>query len=124
MIQVPTPVADVLLALLALAMVLAFVRLLLGPSLPDRVVALDLMTTIAVAMIAGYAAAKGQPVLLDAAIVLALISFVGTVAFARYVERRAQRPAGGAEPWPRAAPEPADTPVRVTNSGTESQGLE
>jgi multicomponent Na+:H+ antiporter subunit F len=81
-------VAHVVLALLALSLLLGLVRLVRGPSLPDRVVALDLMTTQAVGIIAVYAIAVEQPVLLRAAIVLALFSFLGTVAFAYYVGRR------------------------------------
>jgi multicomponent Na+:H+ antiporter subunit F len=75
------------LPLLGLAMVLAFARLVRGPSLPDRVVALDLMTVLVMGMIAAYGIGAGQPVFLDVAIVLALVSFVATIAFAAYVER-------------------------------------
>ena len=84
---------DALLALLALAMVLAFIRLARGPSLPDRVVALDLITAIGVAVCAVYAVAYRRTVFLDVAVVLAIaiISFVGTVAFARYLEVRGRR---------------------------------
>jgi multicomponent Na+:H+ antiporter subunit F len=74
--------------MLVLAMFLSFIRLVRGPSLPDRVVALDLITVQIAAMLAVDTIATGQPVFLDAAIVLALISFLGTVAFARYLERR------------------------------------
>lgn len=80
-------ILSLVLPLLSLAMVLAFIRLVRGPSLPDRVVALDLIATLAMGMIAVYAMARNQPVLLDVAIVLALLSFLGTVAFARYLER-------------------------------------
>ncbi len=73
---------------LGLAIVLALLRLLAGPSLPDRVVALDLITTIGIGIIAAYGIGTTQPVYLDVAIVVALISFVGTIAFAAYVERR------------------------------------
>jgi multicomponent Na+:H+ antiporter subunit F len=76
------------LSLLVLAAVLGFVRLLRGPSLPDRVVAFDLLATVGVGFSAVYAMAYNQPVFLDVAVVLALISFVGTVAFARYIEER------------------------------------
>ena len=76
------------LALMGLAMTLTFIRLVRGPSLPDRVVALDLMGVLAVGMIAAYAVATNQPGLLDPASVLALVGFLGTVAFARYLERR------------------------------------
>ena len=76
------------LRMLSVALLLAFVRLARGPSLPDRVVALDLVSILAAAIAATYAVAAAQAVFLDVAIVLALISFLGTVAFARYVERQ------------------------------------
>ncbi|HSL18972.1 MAG TPA: cation:proton antiporter [Methylomirabilota bacterium] len=79
---------EILLALLGLPLLLGFVRLVLGPSLPDRVVALDFMTAVAVAASGLWAIATDNPVFLDVAMVLALITFVGTVAFARYLERR------------------------------------
>jgi multicomponent Na+:H+ antiporter subunit F len=82
--------AVVILPLLSLAIIMTFVRLVRGPSLPDRVVALDLMATIGIGFIAVYAVATDQPVFLDVGTVLALISFLGTVAFARYIERRAK----------------------------------
>ena len=85
-------VGDVLLGLLAVAMLLVFVRLARGPSLADRVVALDLITTIGVGMCALYATLHQTPVFLDVAILIALISFVGTVAFAHYLERRRVKP--------------------------------
>jgi multicomponent Na+:H+ antiporter subunit F len=77
-------------AMLSAALVLAFVRLVIGPSLPDRVVALDLIAIINVGFIAVYAIDTDQSVLLDAAIVMGLITFLGTVAFALYIERRAR----------------------------------
>jgi len=72
------------------AMFLAFARLARGPSLPDRVVALDLIAVTTAGFMTIYAIDTGQRVFLDAAIVLALISFLGTVAFAQYLERRAR----------------------------------
>jgi multicomponent Na+:H+ antiporter subunit F len=77
-------------AVLLVALFLAFARLVRGPSLPDRVVTLDLIAVISAAFIAVYAIDNDQPVFLDAAIVLGLITFLGSVAFARYVERRAR----------------------------------
>jgi multicomponent Na+:H+ antiporter subunit F len=77
-------------AMVGLALFLAFLRLVRGPTLPDRVVALDLMGVLTTGMIAAYAVATDQPVLLDPASVLALVGFLGTVAFARYLERRAR----------------------------------
>jgi multicomponent Na+:H+ antiporter subunit F len=76
------------LIVLSVAMLLTFVRLVLGPSLPDRVIALDIMATQAVGMIAVYDIAMHEPIFLRVATVVALITFLGTVAFAHYVERR------------------------------------
>jgi multicomponent Na+:H+ antiporter subunit F len=84
-----TGAAALALAMTGLACVLAFIRLVRGPSLPDRVVALDLIGTLTVGTIAAYEVLMGQSALLGAAIVVALVAFLGTVAFARYVERRA-----------------------------------
>ena len=75
--------------LLGVAMFLALGRLVRGPSLPDRVVALDLIAALTVGIIGTYSIGTNQQVFLDVAIVLALIAFLGTVAFAQYVERRA-----------------------------------
>lgn len=76
---------------LILSMLMAVIRLVRGPTLPDRVVALDLIAFLAVGFIALYAVAAGQPAALDAALTLALIAFLGTVAFARYVEHFGER---------------------------------
>ncbi len=76
------------LAMIGLALFLAFIRLVQGPTLPDRVVALDLMGVLAVGVLAAYAVATDQPGLMDPAAVLALVAFLSTVAFARYLERR------------------------------------
>lgn len=79
------------LGMLTVAMFLAFYRLVRGPSLPDRVVALDLIVMLTVGYITVYDIATDLAVFLDVAIVLALLSFLGTVAFARYVEKGATR---------------------------------
>lgn len=73
--------------LLALAAVLTFIRLVRGPTLPDRVIALDLIGVLSVCLLVVLAASTAERAFLDVAIVVALISFVGTVAYARYMER-------------------------------------
>ena len=82
-----TTLAFVLLAVMSLGIVLAFVRLLLGPNIPDRLVALELLTTVGVGIAALYCIAFDEPVYLDVAIVLALVAFLGTVTFSRYIEK-------------------------------------
>ncbi len=85
------PIASlVTLNLLAVAMLIAMVRLLRGPSLADRVVALDLIAALAVGVITVYSIYTNQTMLLRAGIVVALVVFVGTVAFAMYLEKRAK----------------------------------
>ncbi|GBC81277.1 Na(+)/H(+) antiporter subunit F [bacterium HR10] len=76
------------LGMLLLALFLAFIRLLRGPTLPDRVIALDFMATLGVGISAVYALAVQNPVFLDIAVLLALISFLSTIAFAQYVRKR------------------------------------
>lgn len=87
-VQIVPAVALLTLNLFALAMLMAMLRLLKGPSLADRVVALDLIAALAVGTIAVYAIWMEQPVLLRSAIVVALVVFVGTVAFAMFLEKR------------------------------------
>ena len=83
------PVYMVTLSILSLAFLLAFVRLWRGPSLADRVVAFDVMTTIGMGFIAVYAITTDQSVFLDVASVVALIAFLATIAFAYYLRRKA-----------------------------------
>jgi multicomponent Na+:H+ antiporter subunit F len=78
-------------AALSAAFVLVLVRLIRGPSLPDRVVALDTMAFLAIGFIALYTIVTRESVLLDAATTLALIAFLGTVAFARYVQQTSHK---------------------------------
>ena len=80
--------ALIALSMMSVAILLAVVRLIRGPSLPDRVVALDLISILVAGSTAIYAIETRQAVFLDVAIVLALIAFLGTVAFARYIEKQ------------------------------------
>ena len=75
------------LAMLAVAAGLTFVRLVKGPTLPDRVIAIDLLGVLMVCLLVLMAGLTAQAAFLDVAMVVALISFVGTVAYARYIER-------------------------------------
>jgi multicomponent Na+:H+ antiporter subunit F len=76
------------LAVLTLAILLSFVRLVRGPSLADRIMALDTMTTIAIGYIAIVAIRTGIMLYLDVAIALGLVGFLSTVALTRYLLRR------------------------------------
>ena len=80
-------VSHVTLTTLALALLVAFIRLIKGPTLPDRIVATDLLGVLVVGLIVVIGGWSGVRATLDAAIVIALIGFLGTVAYATYVER-------------------------------------
>jgi multicomponent Na+:H+ antiporter subunit F len=81
---------DISFILVMLGVAFGFLRLIKGPSLPDRIVALDLMTVLIVAFCGLFAISTDSAAFLDVAIVLALVGFA-TVALARYVERREDR---------------------------------
>ena len=74
--------------ILTVAFSFAFIRLLRGPSLADRVVAYDLMSTIAAGAICLYSIHSHRYEFTDAAMVLALIMFLGTIAFSYYLEKK------------------------------------
>ena len=76
------------LALLALAGACFFARLVKGPTLADRVIALDGLVITLVSGLALNTARTGSPLFLDAVVVIALVGFVGTSAAARFIEER------------------------------------
>lgn len=80
-------VSYITLVTLGLALLMAFIRIVRGPTLPDRIVGMDLFGVLVVGLIVVLAASSGARASLDAAIVIALIGFVGTVAYATYIER-------------------------------------
>lgn len=86
-VPVDSPVEGIVLAVLSVAILLSVWRLLRGPSLPDRVVALDLLGVLTLAFIVTYAVATDSAALIDIALVLALVAFLATVAFAYYLEK-------------------------------------
>lgn len=79
------------LLLILLGLAIALIRLVRGPSLADRVVALDMMTVTIISFCGVYAVFMDEPSFLDVAIVLALVGFLATVALARYAEKRLQQ---------------------------------
>ena len=78
----------VIIPILILSELMVFVRFLKGPSVIDRVVALDLIVTIGIGIISIYSMITDTSNFLDIAMILALIAFLGTVAFSYYLEKR------------------------------------
>ncbi|MEL6209373.1 MAG: cation:proton antiporter [Pseudomonadota bacterium] len=72
-------------------------RVIVGPTLADRVVGLDLLSMLLTALLVLFALAVEVSAYLDAALALSLVSFLATVAFARYLERRQGVEAGRQE---------------------------
>ena len=80
-------ISQITLVTLGVALIVAFIRLVKGPTLPDRIVAMHLFGVLVVGLIVVLAASSGVRATLDAALVIALVGFLGTVAYATYVER-------------------------------------
>ena len=80
---------DVLLTILTLSLALCFLRLFLGPNVPNRNVAFDSISIHAVAILALFAIRIGAPSILDVGIIVAVLGFLGTTMLARYHERSA-----------------------------------
>lgn len=87
-----TPLLLVAIGIVTVAFFLAFVRLLMGPSLPDRVVAMDLMATVGSGGISLYAMVTNHYLLMDVVMVVSLVYFLGTIAFAYYLEKEGETP--------------------------------
>lgn len=79
------------LVILPISFLLTAVRVILGPTLADRVVGLDMLVAIAIGFIALIALKTGYHLYIDIAIALGLVGFLATVAFARFVLTNAYR---------------------------------
>lgn len=84
---------ELTLILLMLGILIAFIRLLIGPDPADRIVALDLISILIVGFLAAFSIYTNEKSFLDVAIAYALVAFLGTVALARYRERLAKKQA-------------------------------
>jgi multisubunit Na+/H+ antiporter MnhF subunit len=82
---------DVLITFLTVSLALCFLRLFLGPTIPNRTVAFDSIAIHAVAILALFAIRIDAQSILDVAIVVAVLGFLGTTMLARYLERAAPR---------------------------------
>ena len=82
---------NVILPILAIALLLVFIRIFKGPTIVDRVIALDLLITIGISVITAYSISTGKSTFIDVAIMLALIAFLSTIAFSYYIEKRGRK---------------------------------
>jgi len=71
---------------LLIFMIFGVIRIVLGPTAPDRIVGLDTINTLVIAVMIILGAAYDEVIYIDVAIVYALLSFVGTLYIAKYLE--------------------------------------
>ncbi|NBB52346.1 sodium:proton antiporter [Rhizobium sp. CRIBSB] len=74
--------------ILVIALLMTVYRAVVGPTLPDRVIALDMLVGIVIGFIAVIALRTGYTLYIDIAIALGLVGFLATVAFARFILAR------------------------------------
>ena len=79
---------DIGLGAFALAMAMNLVRLYVGPTVTDRILALDTLNINALALLVLFGMRLGSDVFFEAALIIALLGFVATVALAKFVIRR------------------------------------
>ena len=90
--------------MLALALLITSIRIILGPTLADRVVGLDMLVGIAIGLIAVIALRSQFAHALDIAMALSVAGFLATLAFARYILTRGKEPANPAKSAEAAKP--------------------
>lgn len=73
--------------MISIAIALNLWRLTIGPSLPDRILALDTMYINTIALLILYGIYQGSPIYFEAALLIAVMGFVGTVALSKYLLR-------------------------------------
>lgn len=85
------------LLVISVALVLVVVRIVRGPTLPDRILALDMLVAAVIGFIATIGVKAGYTLYVDIAIALGLVGFLSTVAFARFVLVRGRAGEEGGE---------------------------
>ena len=71
----------------ALSQVMSMIRLVIGPSTGDRILALDTMVVNAIGLIVLLGISQGTQIYFEVAMIIAMLGFVSTVAYARFVLR-------------------------------------
>ena len=86
MIEGLSDVYLIVLGALFLAIVMALIRVIKGPTAPDRIVGLDTINTIVIVSMVIFGLATSSVIYIDVAIVYALLSFISTLFIAKYLE--------------------------------------
>lgn len=80
-------VLDIAIVIVSLASVLSLARLMIGPDIPDRILALDTLYVNAIALLVLFGMTQGSMLYFEAALLIALLGFIGTVALSKYLLR-------------------------------------
>ncbi|WP_203248169.1 Na(+)/H(+) antiporter subunit F1 [Sporosarcina beigongshangi] len=75
------------LVLFSTTIAIAVIRIILGPSMPDRVIALDMIAVNLIAMIAVVSIMLKTKAFLEVILILGILSFISTIAFSKFIER-------------------------------------
>lgn len=85
---IPDIVLLIAFSLLLASFVLAFARLLRGPSINDRIAAMDLIASVVMGFVLVYSVMINKSIYFDIPVIISLISFIGTVAVSTYLKHR------------------------------------
>lgn len=77
---------EIVIYLLSIAGIICLIRIFLGPSAPDRVIALDALTVLVSTIMVVLSVYYSNPLFLDISIVYVILAFTGTIAIAKYLE--------------------------------------
>ncbi len=81
----------IILPFLSLSILMVFIAFIKGPTVSDRVVAVDLLVMTGIGIIAVYSILTEQNTFLDIALIVGLIGFLGTVAYSSYIQKRKKK---------------------------------
>ncbi len=86
--SIPVVVLIIAFSFLLAALILAFIRLLRGPAINDRIAAMDVIAVVVMAFVLVYSVLIQKAIYLDLPVIISLISFIGTVAISTYLKLR------------------------------------
>jgi len=87
-VQISIVVLNIVFLFLLVALVISFIRLIKGPSVNDRIAAMDVIASIIMAFILVYSIFVNNALYFDVPVAISLISFIGTVAVSTYLKQK------------------------------------
>jgi len=85
-------VAYIAIGIISLSTILTLIRFMKGPSLPDRVISLDVFSANLLAILAIYSVLSDEKTYLNVALIMSLVAFIGTMSFAYYLVQKRDKP--------------------------------